>query len=151
MEKKPAIAVFAIVIVVVLALVVLAKFRPKTQKPAETTKQEQSDAQEIKTVLSSFPPGFPAEANIQNVQSHKYTPVGSVMGQSSIQYTSKKSFKDNVKIFQDYLTSNGFAVDIKTEKNDTAFYFAKKGADNLIVNISSKGNGATIDITYLKK
>ena len=109
------------------------------------------EKQSAATVLSAFPPGFPAEAGIESSAGYKYIPAKSTEQQSTLEYSSRITFAQNKKIFKDYLTSADWTITNKVEESNLAFYYGTKNNNDLSVKIKQMDNDVTVSVSYLKR
>lgn len=157
--KKNAIIITALIIVVAVVVYVLATRKSSNiPGPGENSANQQKIAdkarvekQPVATVLTAFPPEFPAEAGMESSAAYKYIPAKSAEQQSTLEYSSRKTFAENKKIFKDYLTSSGYAITNKVEESNLAFYYGTKNNNDLSVKIKQMDNVVAVSVSYLKR
>ncbi len=103
------------------------------------------------TLLADFPQDFPMESGVENTESYKYLPAKSTEEQSTLEYVSKKSFRENKTIFTEYLDKAGFKISNRDERTGFAFYYATKDNNDLSIKIVERQGQVTVTASFLKR
>jgi len=141
---------FAIPIVILLAIGAYFLFFNKSASPVDDDPNKVVNVSQ-KEILSDFPFGLPIEAGIEADASYRFTPVNSSERQSTISYTSKKSFEENSTIFANFLTSNNYNIQNEIDEPGLRFFYASKETTDLSINIEEKSGKIYVGISFLKK
>ena len=154
---KKNVVVIIILILAVAIVVVLMQKNKKTAPPKgpATAQQDPNKPKVIKqgttAILGTFPADLPIEKDITTTDSYKYIPAKSTEQQTTLEYVSKKSFAENVKIFSGYLASAGYKITNKTEKPTWEFLYGTKDNNDLAIRIEKQGEQAKVSVSYLKR
>lgn len=116
-------------------------------KPSE---KERVVRQEAAVSITAFPSGFPVGAGAAG-SGFKYVPANSTEQQSTLEYVSAKSLKENETIFKDYLAASSFKIVNKLEDSKSAFYYATKDNNDLSIRIAQSDGQVTVTASYLKR
>ena len=147
--------IIAAVLILAVAITVVLVQQTKKPKPPEVAKTNDNEPQVIKedaaAILKALPQDLPIEEGLTATDSYKYIPAQSKEQQSTLEYISKKSFTENVKVFKDYLASKKYNISNKTEQPNLAFFYGTKDNNDLLIKIENKDNQVNVSISYLKR
>lgn len=86
-------------------------------------------------IVSNIPDGIFTEQNTEITNSYSALSVANTL-QSTLQYVSEKSLKDNVTFFEAYTKKNGWVQTGVSTTTKDAFYFYQKGESRLSISVS---------------
>jgi hypothetical protein len=107
--------------------------------------------QDLEAVLSGFPEGFPVEPGAYNTDSFQYVPANSLEQQSTVQYISKKTLRENEFIFSEFLEEAGFEIANELIETNEVFLYATKDSNDLSIKIDEADGVVKVVASYLKK
>ncbi len=103
-------------------------------------------------VISNFPAGLILEQDAVVSQSYSVSYVNDDLSQPVVEYTSKKNLAENIQMFKEYLTANGWSITHEASIAETpvTFFYAKKEKEQVNITFAPQADGALkINIAYV--
>lgn len=148
-KKKIAILIVLAVLAVAAAAYYFLGLKSQKDRQLEESRKVEKTNVDFSMAPQKFPANVPIESGARITQNYNSTSADGRF-QATRAFETKVTLSENLKIYSEFLKSDGWKVDATTDEANYKMVFGAKGKSTLLISIDeNKANSMkTVSITY---